>query len=456
MMQMHLSQMAAAIDGELYGDDAVVSSFSTDTRTIKEGDMFIALSGPNFDGHDHAQTALNKGATAVMVSRRISLNGPQLVVEDTRYAMAWLANVWRKMANPRLIALTGSNGKTTLKEMLAAIMSEMSSTLATQGNLNNDIGVPLTLLRLQGEEFAVVEMGANHPGEIDYLTRMAQPDVAILNNAGRAHLEGFKTVEGVANAKAEIINGLSDNGIFIYNADDKYAELWRKLSSGRKTRIFGLSPNADVRSELNDYKVVWHDDSFEVNFPVYSRRADMRVNLALGGQHNRMNALAAIAAAQAVGVNPDRIISGLAKLKPVPGRLYPMRGRDGLRMIDDTYNANPDSVIAALNVLQAAPGRRTLVLGDLGELGDNGTKMLKKLGKAARKMGIERLYTVGDISKAASAEFGKKGKHFKNQDALIEKLHKKTGAEDSVLIKGSRTARMENVVRALKKEASTC
>jgi len=271
MTSMSLSSVAEKINASIVGEDVVFSSVSTDTRRICSGDLFVALKGENFDGHDYVDQAFEQGAVAAMVSHAVSEKLSQLLVNDTRLGLGELAMEWRKQVNPRVVALTGSNGKTTLKEMLAAILSKENHVLATQGNLNNDIGVPLTLLRLQDEEIAIVEMGANHVGEIDYLSRMAQPDVAILNNAGRAHIGEFGSEEAIAHAKAEILNGLNDQGVFIYNADSKWVPLWKKLASEVNSLSFGTSVEADYQL-LDDYRLSWNESAFYALFTIEERQ----------------------------------------------------------------------------------------------------------------------------------------------------------------------------------------
>ena len=377
-------------------------------------------------------------------------------MRDTLQALGRLAQAWRLRSDARVIGLTGSNGKTTLKEMLAAILACRGSVMATAGNLNNDIGVPLTLCRLADERFAVIEMGANHAGEIDYLARLTQPDIAILNNAGRAHLEGFGSVEGVARAKAEIINGLRDGGIFVFNADDRFAPMWRELAAGRRQRTFGVAQPADVASAPDDYRVEWHDGRFEARFGVTCEHGAAEVALGLAGAHNRVNALAAIAAALEAGATLDDAVEGLATLRPVPGRLCPVCTASGATLIDDSYNANPDSVLAALQVLAAAPGRRTLVLGDLAELGTDAAGLHRQLGEAAAAAGIQRLVTCGDLSREASRVFAGEASHFDSRDALVEALQADLAGDDFVLVKGSRAARMDDVVAALVGEGAPC
>ncbi len=362
--------------------------------------------------------------------------------------MGGLAALWRRSAGASLVAVTGSNGKTTVKEMLASILRCCGEVLATEGNLNNEIGVPLTLLGLQEQPYAVVEMGANHAGEIDYLSRIAQPDVALLTNAGRAHLEGFGSLEGVARAKAEIINGLADDGCFIFNADDQWATLWRQMAGERTCRTFGVTHPADVSSPEDAWEIVWQEGGFFSHFPVATPEGDLDIKLPLAGRHNRINALAAIAAAQVMGARSDQIVTGLESLQPVKGRLYPMAGHNGVRLVDDSYNANPDSVAAAIEVLATAPGRRFLVLGELAEMGEGGELFYRELGEQARCSGIEHLYAVGDAVAAADA-FGEGGCGFSRREQLIEELQQVLTAEDSVLVKGSRRAGMEQVINGL-------
>jgi len=453
-----LSQLAEALDGRLIGDDVLVRSISTDSRTLQTGDCFVALQGPNFDGHDYLDIALQQGARAALVSRETGHKLPQLLVADTRLALGRLGALWRDACHAKVVAITGSNGKTTVKEMLASILAGQGGVLATRGNLNNDIGLPLTLCGLADQDYAVVELGANHAGEIDYLTRIARPDVAVLNNAGRAHLEGFGSLEGVARAKAEIINGLDEHGVFVFNADDAYAPLWRELAAGHRSLAFGVREAADIRSAEAAAQLAWDAQGFAMRFTVQTPAGDFDARLALAGEHNRMNALAATAAAIALEVPLARIAAGLAAMQPVAGRLCPMAGIGGARVVDDSYNANPDSVAAAIAVLAAAPGRRTLVLGDLAELGRGASGLHAELGERARAAGIDRLFAYGELSGVAVRSFGAGGRHFTDQQALIDDLLDSMAAEDSVLVKGSRSSRMDRVVSAIKQqqEVATC
>ena len=447
MIAFTLREIAQAIHARHLGSDGGFTSVSTDTRTLVQGALFVALKGPSFDGHDYIDQALERGAVAVVVDHELSLECPQLVVADTRIALGMMAAAWRQKSAARVIAVTGSNGKTTVKEMIAVILGRKGTVLATRGNLNNDIGLPLTLLRLQDEDFAVLEMGANHPGEIGYLSKITRPDVALLNNACRSHLEGFGTLEGVAKAKSEIVSGLAETGCFVFNADDNFAPFWRGVAAGRRICTFGIRQPADISSP-GGLQLQWHAQGFSSRFTVNMPEGSLPVDMALAGEHNRMNALAAIAACLQVGASGRQIIDGLAAIRPVKGRLQPLQGRQGVWLIDDSYNANPDSVGAAIQVLAQAPGRRFLVLGELGELGEGTLGFYRELGQQAQAAGIEHLYAVGAAGEAAR-QFSRGGAQFENRESLIGKLQQVLQPGDRVLVKGSRLAGMEVVVNAL-------
>lgn len=456
MISFALSELAEKLDGHLFGADLSFSAISTDTRSLKKGDFYVALSGPNFDGHDFIQQAEDAGAAAAMTSRQLDVDMSQLVVADTRLGLGRLAAEWRQKTTAPVVAITGSNGKTTLKEMLASILSTQGSVLATRGNLNNDIGVPLTLTRLQGQDYAVIELGANHLGEIAYLSAITAPDIAVLNNAGRAHLEGFGDLEAVAHAKAEIIDGLSEDGIFVFNADDAFADLWRKKSSGRQQLTFGLGDQADIRSPEQEADLVWTEEGFTSRFSIQTPSGHFDVGLQLAGEHNRMNALAAAAAGYALNVDLQEIKSGLEQVQPQSGRLSPSMGIHGVRLIDDSYNANPDSVAAAISVLASAPGKRILVLGDMAELGQAGEQLYRQIGDEARAAGIESLLTCGASSRFASESFGDGAGHYAEQSSLINALKALSTADTTVLVKGSRTAGMDAVVTSLMTGVKKC
>ncbi|TCT23057.1 UDP-N-acetylmuramoyl-tripeptide--D-alanyl-D-alanine ligase [Thiobaca trueperi] len=445
---MMLSQAIAQAGGSLHAEDVRFAAVGTDSRADCAGQLFIALRGERFDGHEYVAAAQAAGAVAAMVDHPLPLDLPQWVVADTRLGLGRLAAVWRDRFPGRVVAITGSNGKTTVKEMIAAILAQAGQVRATVGNLNNDIGMPLTLLRARDEDFLVLEMGANHHGEIGYMTDIARPDVALITNAGRAHLEGFGTVEGVARAKGEIARGLPAGGVFVVGGDSPYTPLWRELAGERRMLTFALDGAADVQAVSADTQVAWDADGFRTVFTAIHADGDLPLTLRLAGRHNVRNALAATAVALALGIDADAIRAGLASLQPVKGRLYPRRCQ-GLGVIDDTYNANPDSIAAAIEVLAGLAGRRWLVLGDLGELGPDAARLHEEIGVLARAAGIERLVTVGGLSVGASRAFGEGARHFADQAALIAALSPELRAEDSVLVKGSRLARMERIVEAL-------
>ena len=452
MNALRLSEIAESLNGALAGDDIAVSQVSTDTRTLTKGALFVALEGPHFNGHDFIPQAIASGASGLLVSEERLEPVAQIRVDNTRLGLGRLAALWRERFPVPLVGITGSNGKTTVKELIAAILSQRGTVLATRGNLNNDIGMPLTLLRLQDEAFAVIEMGANHHGEIDYLTRIARPDVAVLTNAGAAHLEGFGDLVGVARAKGEIFNGLSEDGIAVLNADDRFFDYWRGLLGERQLLSFGGSETADVRGELEQAETRWTEQGFRSLMRVHYQSTAFQVELALGGRHNLMNALAAIAAGLASGCTIEQIQLGLASVRPVDGRLKACRSSAGVQLIDDTYNANPDSVAAAIEVLKKASGNRWLVLGDLAELGDEAVELHARIGRSARAAGLPHLYTLGRLSSHAAEAFGEGARAFTQLEDLVAALKQEATAGDTLLIKGSRSAGMERVVKLLMAE----
>ncbi|MCP5451828.1 MAG: UDP-N-acetylmuramoyl-tripeptide--D-alanyl-D-alanine ligase [Gammaproteobacteria bacterium] len=443
---LSLREAARLLEAEVSpGVDGVFATVGTDSRRLPADALFVALSGPNFDGHEFIAAARQQGARAALVSRWVTDPLPQLRVADTRLALGRLAASWRTRFTGPLIALTGSNGKTTLKEMLAAILRRRGSTLATEGNLNNDIGVPLTLLRLNAEHgYAVIEMGANHHGEIAYLTGLARPDVAIVNNAGPCHLEGFGDVAGVARAKGEIFQGLSATGVAIVNRDDPHADDWIGLNPGRRIVDFGLDRPAAVSARVLDAAT----NRFRLIVPA----GETEIRLPLPGRHNIRNALAAAAGALAAGATLDDIRRGLESLRDVGGRLQRLHGRHGGTVIHDAYNANPASLAAALHTVGAGPGRKWLVLGDMRELGPVASELHAQSGREARTTGFERLYALGEHSRAAAAAFGEGGGHFTDLEALVDALSRDLehhAEPPTILIKGSRGMRMERVVAVL-------
>ncbi len=440
---MTLAAAATVLHGTLRGSDAEFSGVSTDTRTLKRGDLFVALVGPNYDGHGFVNDAAGKGAVGALVSRALAADMTTVQVADTRLGLGQLAAYWRRQFQIPVIAVTGSNGKTTVKNMIAAILNVAGPTLATQGNLNNDIGVPLTLLRLrQGDRHAVIEMGMNHPGEIDYLSKLAHPTIALINNAAAAHLAGLGSVEAVARAKGEIYAGLAADGIAIINADDPHADLWRELAAPHRVITFGLDRPADISAE---YELDAGGSTIHLKTP----HGGIHMRLSLLGRHNVMNALAASSASLAAGVSLADIQVGLEKLKSVSGRLEVKRGLKGARVLDDTYNANPGSLAAGVEVLKAASGERVLVLGDMGELGVAARDIHRRVGLLAKSLGIEHLYAVGELTPDAVEAFGNGAQHFTSHEALIENLRACLHADMTVLVKGSRLMKMEYVVAGI-------
>ncbi|MDO9053320.1 MAG: UDP-N-acetylmuramoyl-tripeptide--D-alanyl-D-alanine ligase [Gallionella sp.] len=450
---MLLSQAARVLNARLIAADRNVqfNGVSTDTRALKPGELYIALRGEHFDGADFVAQAASSGAVAALINadsyRGEACACPLILVEDTRIALGQLAAYWRKQFDIPLIAITGSNGKTTVKEMLAAILRVAAGSdeavLATMGNLNNDIGMPLTLLKLNAQHrYAVIEMGMNHPGEIDYLTRIACPQVALINNASGAHLEGMGSVEAVAHAKGEIFAGLQHEGSAIINTDDAYAPLWRSLASVHSLLEFGLNGGADVSG-------VWHPRATGLRLIAQTPSGDFTADMQVPGEHNARNALAATAAAIALNLPLESIVAGLEKFGGVAGRLQRKAARRGATVIDDTYNANPASLQAAIAVLAQAEGRRVLVLGDMGELGENAAGFHAGIGDTARRSGIEKLYALGELSRNAAREFGSEAQHFDRVEDLLNALETELAAGTTVLVKGSRFMKMERVVRYL-------
>jgi UDP-N-acetylmuramoyl-tripeptide--D-alanyl-D-alanine ligase len=438
-----LSRATRWLEARLIGQDLPFTGVCSDSRSITPGSLFIALRGPHHDGHRHVAAAAEAGAVAALVEHPVECAIPQIIVADSRLALGALAGAWRRELATPLVAVTGSNGKTTVKEMCAAIFAMAGETLATRGNFNNDIGVPLTLLRLQKEHrFGVIEMGANHPGEIAYLTRITRPQVAILNNAAAAHLEGFGSLQGVARAKAEIFEGLGQHGVAVINTDDPFAPLWRELTASRQVLGFGLEAGADVSAR-------WQGDLDGSRLEVTTPLAEFRLELALPGRHNVLNALAAIAAATALNIESAQIVAGLQSLRAVGGRLQVRRGRNGATLLDDSYNANPASIRAGITVLSECTGQRYLALGDMGELGEEAAELHREVGVAARQAGVDRLYACGSLSRGAAEEFGKDGYFFAQQQQLIEAMLPALQEDVTVLVKGSRSSHMERVVEAL-------
>lgn len=452
---MGMQEAARAMGGELLGNGQLFERVTTDSRQLSAGDLFFALKGDRFDGHSFAAEAITRGAAGIVVSEPIVTNGAQIVVANTRLALGTLAAHWRsRFDNIPVLAVTGSNGKTTVKQMLAAIYAALGPGVATQGNFNNDIGVPLTLLRLRdGDRWAVIEMGANHVGEIAYLTGLARPDVALVNNAAPAHLEGFGSLADVVRAKSEIYSGLRQGGIAIVNADDAHASVFIKNAAPHRVCTFGMRHAASVSADPTTVHYRFDADACEIRFELCIDDQKTQVAMPLLGRHNVMNALAASAAAHAAGIPLPAIAAGLSHVRSVEGRLQLKHGIAGLRIIDDSYNANPGSVGAAIEVLAAAQGARILVLGDMAELGEDAVQLHRQVGEAARAAHIDALYATGELSRHSVAAFGETSWHFANRSALITALRQdlRAGRYDSAvaLVKGSRSSRMDEVVEGL-------
>lgn len=443
-----LTHLARVVNGRLVGADADFTGINTDTRKIRSGDIYVALSGERFDGHDFVLQAAQRGAAGAMVERQVDGPVPQVITTDALQALQDYAAHWRARFTIPVIAVTGSNGKTTTKEMLAAIFSQQGPVLATLGNLNNHIGVPLTLTRLRAEhQAAIVEMGANHAGEIALLARIGQPDIAVITQAGTAHLEGFGSREGVARAKGELFAGLGSGALAVINADDVYAGLWRELAAHCRQLSFGIEQPADV-SARNIHETI-AGDSGSLAFELVSPQGNAQVHLPMLGRHNAMNALAAAACALGAGLSPQQVAGGLSAMQGVSGRLIRKPALKGAQVIDDTYNANPSSLAVALDVMAGLPGSRWLALGDMAELGDEAADWHRQAGEWARERGVERLFAVGRLSREAVRSFGAGAEHFSDHRQLAAALIQDLHAGVTVLVKGSRSMQMELVVQSL-------
>ncbi len=467
-MNQTLAQVAAALSVDLIGEERAFSNVSINTRTLQAGDLFVALKGENFDAHEYIEQAEEKGACGLVVEQLCQSVLPQIVVHDTRIALGDIASLWSSAFTLPIIAITGSCGKTTVKEMTAAIFQkkykqgsfEHEVVLATKGNLNNEIGVPLTLLRLSKEhKAAVVELGANHIGEIKQLVNMVQPDVAVITNVTHAHIEGFGSIEGIAQAKAEIYTGLESGGTAVINADDPFSDYWKSFCQDQsslkgliKQVTFGIKTDADISA---DFKPL--SEGFEVT--IKTPEGDQTVHLKQFGLHNVYNALAAAAVTLSAGCSLEDIKAGLESFTNVSGRLERKVGLNGAIIFDDTYNANPGSVRAGIDAINQLEGESVLILGDMGELGNESTQLHYQLGIDAANMGVSQLFTVGTMSRETSLGYDSvsavhndkkmEAIHFSDKNELIQKVKNKLNKHSVVLIKGSRTMSMETVVNEL-------
>lgn len=445
---MSLTEAARAMHGHLVGADGRFTGVSTDTRSIGRGELFVAIRGERFDGHDFLGAAAERAAAGALVDARFAGSAPLplIVADDTRRALGRLGRHWRERFAPSLIAITGSNGKTTTKEMLASILRAHAgddAVLATRGNLNTDIGVPLTLLRTRRvHRWCVIELGMNHPGEIAALAELARPTIALVNNAQREHLEFMHTVESVAAENAAVFGALPANGIAVINADDPHADVFRAAAGARRMVQFGLAARADVSG---DYVLKPLGSEISLRTP----GGETSASLAIPGLHNVCNALAAAACAHAAGIPPAAIAQGLGAFRPCAGRLQVLRAQTGATVIDDSYNANPDSVRAAIDVLAAGGGQTVLVLGDMGEVGEQGADFHLEVGRYAAECGIGALAALGELTAHSVAGFGTGARHFASLEDLIAAVCAQAGAGATLLVKGSRFMRMERVVAAL-------
>lgn len=446
-MRAELNNLQSAIPGSSLTAPAQFDGVSTNSQTVAAGNLFVALSGERFDAYDFLPEVAARGAAAVVVAKMPPAGYalPALVVPDTRYALGQIANWWRRQFVIPVIGVTGSNGKTTVKEMIAAILAAEygdAHYLSTRGNLNNEIGVPLTLFRLDATQgAAVVEMGMNHPGEIARLADIAAPTVALVNNAQREHQEFMASVAAVAEENGAVISALSADGCAVFPADEEFTPLWQAKAGARRVLSFGFNSAANISGT---YLVKDFGSTLSIN----ANGEKFTVELAAAGVHNVRNALAACAATLAIGISTATIARGLEAFAPVAGRLQRKSAKNGALVIDDTYNANPDSVRAAIDVLAAAPAPRTLVLGDMGEVGSEGVAFHQEIGAYARARHIDQLFTLGTLARHASTEFGAQARHFEDMDKLNEVIGG-IAPNASVLVKGSRFMKMERVVQHL-------
>ena len=445
MRSRTLAAVAHQADGELLGGDAAFGQVSLDSRNLVSGALFVAIAGDRFDGNDFVSHAHAKGAAGAVVSRPASVPMPQVHVPDTRRALWRMAGAWREKFPVPAVAVTGSNGKTTVKELIAGILGAGRRICVTRGNLNNDLGVPLTLMELtEADEKLVVELGANHAGEIDFLSRLVRPTVGVITNAGTAHLEGFGSVAGVAAAKGELLDHLPEAGAAVINADDPYCSAWRRRCRAQRVLTFGLGPRADstVRGEI---AATDEGSAFVLKLPG-GDAFDLR--LPLRGRHNVLNALAAAAAAHALGASAEEIRDGLSRARPVGGRLNRLRARGGATVIDDSYNANPASTRAALDYLRNCGGRRMFVLGDMAELGEEAVELHRQIGEYARDC-CDALFAFGHLSHQAAEAFGGRAESFTELSALSRTLEPLLTEDATLLVKGSRVMGLDRLVGLL-------
>ncbi len=449
MINMTLVQAASILGLNAISTDTTFTGISTDTRTLTSGCLYAAIKGERVDGHHFVEEARQKGAAAALVNYPVAVDIPQIIAGDIVLALGKLGAAWRSQFKIPVIAVTGSNGKTTTKNMLASIMKAAchgreEEVLATKGTLNNHYGLPLTLARLGKEHrYAAIEMGMNHFGEIKYLTELTHPDVAIITNAAAAHLAGVGDIAGVARAKAEIFLGLPANGIAILNRDDDFYPYWCEQTNGRHHISFGFHPEADICGVLQE------SEGPHQTLIIKTKHGSTEIHLPLLGKHNAANALAAAAACTAVGIELSAVKTGLETIAPAPGRLLMHTLANGVNIIDDTYNANPFSLQAAVETLASFAGKKILVLGDMGELGNDTKNIHRGVGEKIRSAGIDYLFTFGDLSSNAAQAFGEGAYHFNEQEKLVNALKPFLYNTTTILVKGSRSMKMENVLAGL-------
>jgi UDP-N-acetylmuramoyl-tripeptide--D-alanyl-D-alanine ligase len=443
VIPLNLTELANVLDCPAPSRDVEIKHILTDSRKVVSETLFAALTGEHFDGHDFAADAVRLGASALLVERELEADAPQLIVDDVLRALGAIAGLLRDRLDPKVVGITGSNGKTTVKEMVASILALEGDVLATQGNYNNELGLPLTLFELeQKHRYAVLEMGASKSGDIAYLAAIGKPDVGLVNNIAPAHLEGFGSIEGVARTKGEMFAALPAGGCAVMNADEPWLDLWRSMNTAGATLTFGSSAGCDVRLEESA-------EGARLQTPAGA----LELKLALPGRHNLINAAAATATALAMDVSMDTIRQGLERVQPVPGRLNLLHTAAGWTVIDDTYNANPASLYSALQVLSQIPGESWLVLGDMKELGSDSSKMHREVGENARVLGIKRLFATGEMSEHTVDMFGRGAVHFETREDLIRALRRQVRPGVNLLVKGSRSMQMESVVEAIVQES---
>jgi UDP-N-acetylmuramoyl-tripeptide--D-alanyl-D-alanine ligase len=447
-----LAEIAARLEGQLVGTSVDFERVVTDSRVDCSGALFVALPGPHYDGNHYVKAAYQAGAVAALVTQPVeTVELPYCLVADTYLALQQLAHAWRMQLSSSVFGVTGSNGKTTCKSILATLLQQQGSTQATSGNLNNAIGLPLTILAARNPAYLVLELGANHPGEIATLTAIAQPSRAIITSIGRAHLEGFGDLTGVATAKGEIAQSIPAHGLLIHPAATPWESIWRQQAHHCRRWRFGFERSAEVWIDPQTMTTEWTTSGFATSFQAYvpDHAQPVDLLLPLPGRHNASNAIAACAAALDAGLPVHTLATGLAQVQPNARRLQPKQTPSGLRILDDTYNANPDSLLAGLEVLQQFTAPRVLVLGDCGELGSETHALHDDMGRQARQAGIGRLYALGSLAARAAYAFGAPSQTFTSHDQLVAQLLKDLDNDDLVLVKGSRAAAMERVVDQL-------